>query len=180
MSNIDAKSVRDKAALQTFLENLGNDNGETRAAAISTAPGIGADAVLPLAKMIGGSNLAAAKAASEALKRIVHYAARPNAAAEAKAVSTLLLQLATSDQAVAVQREAIHLLGYIAHENQAERIASLLRNPVLREDVRQTLQRIPGRNVDTVLEDALSAAPPDFAVAIKLTLKHRSGVRDKK
>lgn len=180
MSTINAKSAGDKAALQTFLEKLGNENGETRAAAISDARGIGADGVLPLAKMIGGSDLAAAKAAGEALKRIVHHAARPGAAAEAKAVSTHLLQLATSDQAVAVRREALHLLGYIAHEHQAERIASLLRNPVLREDVRQTLQRIPGRKVDTVLEDALRAAPPDFAAAIKLTLKHRSGVKDQK
>lgn len=178
--SIDSKMVRDKAALQTFLESLGNQNGETRAAAISSAPGIGADGVLPLAKMIGGSNLAASKAASEALKRIVHYAARPGAATEAKAVSTQLVQVATSDQAAAVRREAIHLLGYIAHENQVERIASLLRDPVLREDVRQTLQMIPGRKVDRVLEDAVSATPPDFAMAIKLTLKHRSGVRDKK
>ncbi len=54
MSTIDAKSERDKAALQTFLENLGSENGETRAAAISAAQGIGADGVLPLAKMIGG------------------------------------------------------------------------------------------------------------------------------
>ncbi|MEP7271611.1 MAG: hypothetical protein ABI882_08895 [Acidobacteriota bacterium] len=180
MSTIDAKSKRDKSVLQTFLETLGNENGEARAAAILAAQGIGADAVLPLAKMIGGHNLAAAKAASEALKRIVHHAARPGTAAEAKAVSTHLLQLATSDQPVAVRREASHLLGYVALEHQAERIASLLRDPVLREDVRQTLQRIPGRKVDTVLEDALRTAPPEFAVAIKLTLQHRSGVRDKK
>ncbi len=164
------------SSVQALLEKIKSPDANERIAAIKVAPEEGAAAVVPLGEIYGSNDLAAAKAAHEALRRIVHHSARPNAIGESKTVVAKLLLLIDQKQPLIVRKEALHLLSFIASEEQAERIGKQLSDADVREEARLSLQRIPGSKVDKVLREAAHNTAGEFRAALELSLRSRSQI----
>jgi hypothetical protein len=101
-------------AVRSLVDNIAFGDTAARAMTVKQAPLVGTAALVPLGEILGGSDPAAAKMAGEAIKRIVHNAARPGAKAEARAAAAQLVLLSDRTQPLKVRREVLHLLGMVA------------------------------------------------------------------
>ncbi len=145
--------------LNDFLAKIQDAKGDVRRAAWESAGEMGAVAVAPLGKIMGGKNRAAAKAAERALEVVAHYASRPGAYAERMAVTAALIELAKKENAVKVRGKALRLLGSTAQNNAVPAIAALLRDKEVWETARWALERIPGKAPNMALLQALNQPP---------------------
>jgi HEAT repeat protein len=157
----------------TLLANIKHGDASARAAAIRQATLVGTSAILPLAQVFGDDNRGAGKAAGEALKRIVHHAARPGAEREAKAAAESLIKLIDRVQPRKVRVTAIYLLGYIGKGDAVPPLAALLAEEDIREEARMALERIPDRAAEGALRRALRSVSADFRPNIEQSLRHR-------
>jgi len=157
----------------TLLADIRSGDLAVRQMAVEQAPLVGTPAIVPLGLVMASPEPAPAKAAVEALRRIVHNCARPKAPRERIAATRALLALAGSDRPTHVRAEALYLLGFVASADTAASLAAYLSDSSVREDARLALERIPGARVDAVLRRALTSAPADFGAAIQQTLDAR-------
>lgn len=169
------------APLISSLESISGRPGhilETRpldrAAAIRDAWSLGAEGVAPLLEIVADTDGAAARAAREALERIVTHAARPGAEYEARAVSTALWEVARSTMRMPARRTAVHLLGVVGGESHCRQMAALFEVEELREDVRLALIRMPDSSADENLREARSRADGSFRTSLDQALLQRS------
>lgn len=159
--------------LQTFLERIQSGDGQVRCAAWRSAGPLGAAAVAPLADLMISPGKGVAKAAQEALKVVVHYAGRPGARAEARAVAAELLKVAASSRPYRVRAEALNGLGFIGDWRVVMGLARLLEDQEVREEARLALERIPGPAAWRALREALQTAPADFQPHLEQSLYNR-------
>ena len=145
-----------------------------RASAIRDAWSLGAEGVGPLFEIVADTDGAGARAAREALERIVTHAARPGAEYEAGAVSTALWEIARSTMRIPARRYAVHLLGVVGGESRCRQLAALFEVEELREDVRLALIRMPDSSADEVLREARSRAEGSFRTSLDQALLQRS------
>jgi len=164
------KEVRD------FIAKIRDENADVRYAAWRSAGKVGAPAVVPLGRLVAGEDKGVAKAASEALNTIAHYASRPGADGERKAVSKELMKLLGRKRPQAVRVKALELLGLTGDDECVLRIARLLGDEKLREDARRALERIPGKASVKVLIEVLGKVPEDFRPAIIHSLGQKNAV----
>jgi hypothetical protein len=157
-----------------FLEKIRSSDGNVRLATWRAAGPMGAPAVAPLGDLMAGEDKGVAKAAKMALTAIVHHAARPGAAEEARAVAAELLKLSRSDRSVAMRREVVYLLGFIGSGPTVADLASLLGQADLRDEARMALERIPGSASLNALKKALKTAPADFRPALEQSIRNRA------
>jgi hypothetical protein len=159
--------------LRDMLSNLQHGDTAARYTAVKQATLVGTEAIPPLARVYAGSDPAAAKAASEALRRIAYHAGRPGAPAEAKAAAIQLQKLTGQEYPREVRAEAIRYLGYVGDKEAIPALIELLGDRDVREDARMALECIPGREADAALRTA-ARSMPDYRVALEQSLKHRS------
>lgn len=162
------------ANVSQLINTIKTGDADARYAAWRAAGPAGAAAVAPLADLMASTDKGASRAATEALGRIAHYAARPGATpSETQAVAIELLRVATAPRPRMVRAEALHLLGFVGNGNTVPPLARLLDDKEVREDARLALERIPGPQSLRALEDALRRAPADFKPNLRQSLHNR-------
>lgn len=159
--------------LQEFLEKIKSEEADLRYAAWRAAGPRGAAAVGPLTELMSSSDRGVAKAAHEAMQHITHYAARPGAQKEARAVSVELLKVAASTAPKMVRAEALNFLGFVGDDRAVPGIRKLLANADVRDEARMALERIPGNASLRALQQSLKSAPEDFKPNLEQSLHNR-------
>lgn len=166
-------SDADNQALFALLLAIQGQDREARAKAIEKATSVGTRAIVPLGGICSGPDRGAAKAAGEALRRIVHHAARPGAASERKAAAMQLLRMIRTQWPRQQRVEALYLLGLIGGSESVAAIAAQMKDPDVGEEARMALERIPGSTATRALQQALRTASADLRPAVEQSLKHR-------
>lgn len=163
----------EELTLEALIENIQSTDDTVRAAARDGAGPVGAQAVLPLAKIAASGELEIARAANRAIQNIVYQAGRPGAEGEAKAVAAELLKLLGDSQPLQLRRDVLWMTWQIAGEEAVEPVETLLTDAELHEDARMALERLPGDKATAALKAALATA----AEAQKPALAHSLRVR---
>lgn len=157
----DAKAT-EKEKTSSVLEQLQSPDDQVRLAALLKAPELGAAAVEPLAKVFEEGSQQARITAGQALTRIVHHAGRPGADAERAAVVAALVRLTAPGRSPPLRREAVHLIAFIGsakEEVEAVELCLWDEDRHLAEYARMALERMPGKEAYTALENAVRRAP---------------------
>jgi len=161
------------AGADDLLTKIKSSDAGVRSAAWAKAGPVGAPAVVPLGALIGGEDPGVARAATEAMRVIVHHAGRPGAAAERTAVEAELIKLLANDRPAKVRVEAAEMLSFIGGDAAVPALAGMLSEPPVRERARRALERIPGDAATSALIKALADADANFKPAIISTLGQR-------
>ena len=141
METIEKENSSEVAA---FVAKIKSSDGAVRYGAQKMAGPMGSPAVAPLSDLVGEPARPTAKAAKAALENIAHYADRPGAKPEARAVTLALLGVAASPRPLPARAHALYLLGFTADGRAVPAIAKLLPDQALRDEARMALERIPG------------------------------------
>ncbi len=173
MNNPAIQVIPQDAAVSGLLSNIEHGDAAARSTAIRQAALAGTGAIGPLGRVYGGSDPGAAKAAGEAINRIVHNAARPEAVKERGAAAQQLVRLIGGEQPRQVRADALKLLGFVGGPGEVNAIAELLNVPAIREDARMALERIPDPSAETALKNSARTVPSDYRAAIDQSLRHR-------
>jgi HEAT repeat protein len=166
------------ASLEALLAQLKSADDKARTEAWCAAGPLGAAAVQPLVALLTGADREVVRAASRALGKIVHYAGRPGAGAERKAVGKALIAGLSAGQPAAVRRELVWLLSELGGDEAVPPVAALLSDPELRDDARMFLERLPGNKAIAALKAALKLAPENFKPNLAHALR-RKGINVK-
>jgi hypothetical protein len=165
----------EQADLTQLVNDIKSSDGKTRLKAQQSAGPVGAQALPALADLAASSDKGVAKAARGAMETVAHYAARPGAGAEAKAVSAELLKIAQTNRPRQVRADAIYLLGFTANDGKTvEYIAELLLNRDLWDEARMALERIPGNAATNALKKAAKTANDEMRPHLEQSLKNRA------
>jgi HEAT repeat protein len=167
---LDTNGTEGELAL--LVAQLKGQDDTVRTLAWQRAHAFGAEAVKPLGALLTDSEMEVARAAKRALWNVVHFAGRPGAATERKAVSHELTGLLL-EQPVAVRREVLWMLSEIGGAEEVKPVAALLSNPESREDARAVLERIPVKEALNALQTALTTAAQEFRPALANSLRVR-------
>jgi HEAT repeat protein len=139
---------------------------------------LGAAAVLPLADAMASTDKGVSRAATEALERVTHHAARPGAGkSEAARVAAELLKVASSKRPATVRKEALNQLGFVGTNRDVAPLARLLGDIEVRDDARMALERIPGPQSLRALQEALGRAPADLQPGLRQSIWSRTQTR---
>ena len=155
-----------------LVGRLKSKDDDVRGDAWQQAGPAGAAAVGPAAALWTDPDFEVARSAKRAVWNIVHYAGRPGAAKEAKAVEAALLPLVERPES-AVRREAAWMLSEIGGNDSVEPLAKMLKDGEVRDDARCALERLPGSEPLAALRAALKTAPEDFRYAVAESLRKR-------
>jgi len=159
--------------VKELIANIKGKDEKVRGMAWLHADVVGAPAVKPLAVVMADGTQEVSRAAKRGLWKIVRDVGRPGADDAKKAVVGELLGVLGNDRPAAVRREVLWMLSEIGEDESVEPVAALLSNKKLREDVRMTLQRIPGDKSLAALKAGLTAVPDDFKINIAQSLRAR-------
>ncbi len=160
-------------SVDDLVQKIKSTDDKVRGPAWQSADKLGAKAVKPLTEIMAASDdMEVARAAKRGLWRIVRHAGRPDAEAERKAAQDALIPSLTSGP-VAVKREVLWMLSEIGDANAVEPMAALLSDAELREDARQSLQRIPLAESLAALKKAFASAPEEFKFHLAHSLRAR-------
>lgn len=159
--------------IEKFVARIQQKDPAIRLEAVLQATRVGAPAIAPLGRIIAGDDPGAAKAAGEALKRIAHHAARPDASVEKKAVAGELVRLITKDHPRATRLEALNLLGYVSGSEDVLAIAKQLTDRDVAEAARMALESIPDPAAASALQTALRTASDADRSGIQQSLRHK-------
>ncbi len=163
--------------VNALLERLQSADAKARQSAVDELAKIGAPAVPPLFKLVGGENPTVALWAKKAVTAIAHHAARPGAEKERRAVSAALVAQVKSDANVDVRSFAVETLSFVGRDDAVPALAALLKEEKdLREMARWSLERIPGRRATEAIARAVASADAEFKVALIKTLGARGDV----
>ncbi len=146
-----------------LIEQIKSADVNVRYAAWNNAGAAGAAAVIPLADQMAVPDRDMAKAAKEAMHRVVHFAARPYGAQAGRAVAAELEKVAAQPERPRIVRvETLKWLALVGDNDSIPALVKLLQDPVVREDARLALERIPGDASLAALTDAQKTASDDF------------------
>lgn len=163
------------ATLDRLLPGLGaGDSPEGRRPAWQDAGPLGAEAVGPLVEAMQSPDAEMARAAKRALWSVVDHAGRPGAGDSRREVLGRISEaLVRGKSPPGVVRELLWMLGTLGDSGVVPLLADKLADPVMREDARCVLQRVPGEASAKALREAMEQAPDDFAVALADALRAR-------
>ena len=160
--------------LGSLLSAINHGDTAARVSAVKQSVLVGTPAIVPLGQVAGGGEPAAARAATEALNRIVLHAGRPKADRERKEAVARLGELAQPTHPRVVRAQAVFLIGSIGRDEAVRPLTALLGDEQMREDARMALERVPGKAADAAIKQAEKTAPPDFKASLRLSIKHRA------
>lgn len=164
--------------LNELLGKIKSNDAAVRFEAWRGAGPAGAAAVGPLADLMSGADKGVARAATEALQRVAHYAARPGALkSERLAVAGELLKVALSPRPRIARAQALHFLGFVGEDRNVPALARLLDDKEVREEARLALERIPGPASLRALSIAVQRAPDDFKANLRQSLYNRQATK---
>ena len=160
---------------QAWLEKIKSPDAQVRYEAARAGGPMGSATLASLADLMSGTDKGVARAATQALQHITHYATRPGApAGEKRRVALELLKIAGAPRPRMVRSEALDAVGFIGDAQSVPLLARLLGDAEVREDARLALERIPGQESLLALQAARQSAPADFAPALRQSLYNRS------
>jgi HEAT repeat protein len=159
-------------AVGDLVARLRSKDKNVRGDAWQQAGPAGAAAVGPVAALWTDADFEVARSAKRAVWSIVHYAGRPGAESEARAVEGALLSLLGSGGAV-VRREAVWMLSEIGGDDSVAALGKLLNDREVRDDARCALERLPGMKSVSALTAAMGTVPEDFRYAVAESLRKR-------
>ena len=159
-----------------LLVKIKSDDANVRSAAWPQAGPAGAEAVAPLGELMAGDDKGVARAATEALRTITHYAGRPDRPAERKAVEAALVKLLDASRPTAVRAEAADLLSFVGGDAAVDALSPLLGDKAVREQARRAIERIPGDSATMTLISALAKADDSFKIGLINALGQRRAV----
>jgi hypothetical protein len=157
-----------------LLQQLMDKDPAVRMKAAQGAGSVGYIAVPSLQPLILNADPGVADAATEALKSIVHTAARPGAKADADLVTQQLLQWVLAGSSLKTQSLALRMLQVVGTERAAPVLERTLQVPSLRQDALLALERIPGRDATKALERARKRADPEFRPQVEEAIRRRA------
>jgi len=172
VAGVGVGAVRTKAVSE-LIEKIKDSSPDVRTKAWLGAGEVGWRAVPALAEVMRDKDIEVARAAKRGLWKIVHYAGRPGADEERRAVAAHLGGLLADDTPVPVRREVLWMLSEIGEQELVKPIAGLMSNKELREDARMVLERIPGKASVAALRAAFKTSPEDFKGNIAQSLRKR-------
>lgn len=158
---------------QKFLADLQSDNADVRYAAWALGGEMDPGVLPELAKLIAGSKPGVAKAAGEALNRLVHSVGKEPSGARRQAVVRGLIAWLNAKQPVWVRTVALRHLSLVGGEDVVAAVAPLLANTDLREEAVFCIERIPGKTSANALMAAVKSVPDDFKPRLLAALGHR-------
>lgn len=159
--------------VRELMKKIEDKDDKVRAAAVLKAGEAGAAAVKQLARITASGEMEVARAAKNALWRIVRHAGRRGADSERQSVVSELLPLCGNGQPTALRREVLWMLSEIAGDEAVIVISPLLADPEVREDARMALQRLPGEKSLAALQAALASVPDDYKPNVAVSLRQR-------
>lgn len=159
--------------LEALIQQIQSDEDTVRAGARDNASSVGAQAILPLAKLAASGEREIQRSSIQAMQNIVDYAGRPGAEEEAGAVSAELLKLLDDPQPIQLRRDVLWMIWQIAGDEAVEPVAALLTHAKLRDGARMTLERLPGAKATAALQTALATANDSDKPAIAHSLRQR-------
>lgn len=170
----DKKKALDQA-VAALLTDIRVGDSVVRGRAVLKAPLAGTPAIVPLAAILVGKDLHAARAAEEALRRIVYHVGRPGALVEQAAAAEELGKVLEPSTPRRGRAEALYLLGILGHPAAVRQVVACLQREDVREDARMALQRIPGREAKQALQRALAGASGEYRQGLVGAMKARAG-----
>lgn len=156
-----------------FLADLQSDNADVRYAAWALGGEMDPEVLPELAKLIAGSKPGVAKAAGEALNRLVHSVGKLPSNARRQAVVRGLIAWLNPKQPVWVRTVALRHLSLVGGEDVVAAVTPLLAGADLREEAVFCIERIPGKASANALMAAVKPAPDDFKPRLLAALGHR-------
>lgn len=147
-----------------LIAALKGSDEEARWNAVDRAPAAGAGAIGPLAEVMAGGDPAAAKAASEALRKIAYSSG--GAARE-------LVRLLDPEHPRAVRADAARYLGRVGGRGEIRALVALLSDQELAKDALMALEQIPGAEAETALRRAAETGPAVHRNACMQSLRNR-------
>ena len=159
--------------LNKLLADIKSDDAEVRFSAVQQAGSVGAKAVLELGKLLVSENPGISKSSGEALRVLVHSAAKNWDRKKRKNVMNALIKLTKKDQAKKTRIEALRHLSTVGDADATPTAAELLTDNALREEAVFCMERIPGKESTSALIKALKDAPKKFKPRIIAALGHR-------
>jgi HEAT repeat protein len=114
-----------------------------------------------------------AKAAGEALNRLVHSVGKEPSGARRQAVVRGLTAWLNAKQPVWVRTVALRHLSLVGGEDAVAAVAPLLASADLREEAAFCIERIPGKASANAVMAAAKSAPDDFKPRLLAALGHR-------
>ena len=162
---------------ERFLSDIQSENADTRCAAWIQADEMGSEVVAELGDLLNADDPGIAKAAGEALKVLVHGAAKEWNSEKRTAVMKALLKLIGGSESRKTRIAAVRHLSTIGCAGAVHSAAMLLQDENLREEAAFCLERIPGEESTRALMDALGSAPDEFKPRIIAALGHRKDER---
>ena len=184
-----AASAAGAEAEDKFLAGIRSDDEDANFAAWSTADEVDPSVIPALSALLTSRKPNVRKAAEEALKNIVHSVGKtidprslganvgrpddPGRMDLRQQVVMHLLSLLDGKRPKIEKTTALRHLSLIATSDDVGKIAGLVHDPQLREEVAFCLERIPGKSSEEALLDALATAADDFKPRILAALGHR-------
>ncbi len=134
---------------------------------------LGAAGIAPLAEITESGELEVHRAAERGLWAIVRHAGRPGAGDDRKAVCEALTTLLKPERPETLRRQVAWMLSEIGDSDAVAALSVQLADPVLREDARMAIERIPGEASVAALKTALDTADDDFKPSLAQGLRAR-------
>jgi HEAT repeat protein len=155
-----------------FLEQLKSQNTQVQVKAWMQADQQEPSIIQELGDLLLSQKPNIAKAAHEAMKRIVHSVGKDPSDPKRKVVSEQLIQL-LNKEAIDVRIITLRLLSLIADTEIVPKITPWIQHPQLREEVVFCLERIPNSAATEALIQCVEIVPDSFKPRIIAALGHR-------
>ena len=160
------------AEIDAFLAQIKDHDENVRYKAWSKADELGSIVMQPLAKLLVSDRPGVAKAAEEALNRIVHSVGKSTEDRNRRQVTRELMSMLFL-KPNKIREYAFRALSLIADADSVLDIAQWAVQEDLREEVVYCLQRIPGEEASDALISLLKKAPDEFKPRILAALGQR-------
>lgn len=170
--------MKNETNVKELIEQVRNAEESERQKALEGARTAGPQAVEPLAEAMSSDRPEVARAANRALWNLVRAQGALGAQGRQE-TGAKLVSLLGPETSTEVRREILWMISELCDTNQAVRsVAAVLEDPVLKEDARTVLERLPGKPAVDALKAGFVSADHDFKYALAASLRKR-GVRVK-
>ncbi len=160
-------------SVDEFINDIQNDNADTRYAAWSQAKQMNEEAIPKLVELMGSDHPGIAQAATNALQALTHSSAEwGREELRLKVVGEWMKRIGESNPSN-VRVLAFRLLAKVGDERVVSEISTYLYSPYIREEALFCLQNISISTAATALIAALRNSPDDFKPRLIAALGYR-------
>jgi hypothetical protein len=159
--------------VEELKTGIQSGEAEVRTSAWRSAGEVGAPAIAVLIPLTQAADAEVARAAMRGLWAVVRHAGRPGAEEERAAVTQVLLPILAAEHPATLRRDVAWMLSEIATDADVAAMKGYLGDPVLMEDMRCVIERIPGEASVAALQEALESADDAFKPSLAQGLRAR-------